>query len=277
MPLYNVTDSYILTNGTDKTEIFTYNFNGFTSDYDAGKFQLSFFIPEKGWSTYGESYYLIVLGDDIADYTVQGYKNGACKATEKIKVTYEMNRYETTLGKVLETMTREQYDSLNDPTYRAEDDLINSEVTFEMYYGEVCRMMSQYKPISDYSAQRYTGPEIDGIISEPFGLSRVMFCTFSVTVPAGGGTEVMISQVQGGSYDYYNGSGGADAGIRGYDMVTTLGSRLDFSAQHAGITNYDNIEIVSQNFGFDLENGIASVELDVSEEHYYMNVRWKDD
>ena len=33
------------------------------------------------------------------------------------------------------------------------------------------------------------------------------------------------------------------------------------------------IEIVYQNFGFDLENGITQVEFDVNEPHYYMEVR----
>lgn len=56
-------------------------------------------------------------------------------------------------------------------------------------------------------------------------------------------------------------------------MVTKLGSTLEFSGQTASVSNSQFIEIVYQNFGFDLENGITKVTLDVNKPHYYMEVR----
>ena len=59
----------------------------------------------------------------------------------------------------------------------------------------------------------------------------------------------------------------------GYDMVTRLGSNLIFTEQTASLEDRGRIEIVRQNFGFDIENGIDEVELDMEEPHYYLEVR----
>lgn len=40
----------------------------------------------------------------------------------------------------------------------------------------------------------------------------------------------------------------------GYDMVTGLGSNLIFTRQTASLEDRGQIEIVRQNFGFDIEN-----------------------
>ena len=59
----------------------------------------------------------------------------------------------------------------------------------------------------------------------------------------------------------------------GYDMVTRLGNNLIFTEQTASLEDRGQIEIVRQNFGFDIENGIDEVELDMEEPHYYLEVR----
>ena len=60
-------------------------------------------------------------------------------------------------------------------------------------------------------------------------------------------------------------------------MVTELGSNLSFTKQTAMISNIESIEIIEQNFGFDPENGITVVELDLTEPHYYLEVREKEE
>jgi hypothetical protein len=62
-------------------------------------------------------------------------------------------------------------------------------------------------------------------------------------------------------------------GVYGYDMVIRLGSNIDFTGMSAEIINTQEIEIVRQNFGFELPNGITSVTLDMNVEHYYIEVR----
>ena len=58
--------------------------------------------------------------------------------------------------------------------------------------------------------------------------------------------------------------------------MTRLGSSLDFTRQTAALENTEGIEIVRQNLGFDLEGGITSAELNMEEEHYYLEVRVKE-
>ncbi len=70
---------------------------------------------------------------------------------------------------------------------------------------------------------------------------------------------------------------GNNSDRRGYDMVTELGSNLSFTKQTAMISNIESIEIISQNFGFDPENGVYIVDLDLTEPHYYLEVRKKEE
>ena len=55
--------------------------------------------------------------------------------------------------------------------------------------------------------------------------------------------------------------------------MTELGSNLACTAQTATLADRGFIDIVRQNFGFDLENGVNTVMLDQAQEHYYLEVR----
>ena len=56
-------------------------------------------------------------------------------------------------------------------------------------------------------------------------------------------------------------------------LVTEVGSNLNCTGQSATLLDRGLIEIVRQNFGFDLENGITTVALDPAQGHYYLEVR----
>ena len=58
-----------------------------------------------------------------------------------------------------------------------------------------------------------------------------------------------------------------------YDMVTRLGSNLHFESVAAEITNIKDIDIIRQNFGFDLLAGVTKVILDPAIEHYYLEIK----
>jgi len=58
-------------------------------------------------------------------------------------------------------------------------------------------------------------------------------------------------------------------------MVTRLGSNLQFHNLTAQLTSVDYIEIIRQNFGFDIAQGITKVMLDPETEHYYLDIRTK--
>ena len=93
-----------------------------------------------------------------------------------------------------------------------------------------------------------------------------------VTVPAGGTVRLAASMTKAGSYDF-DCTGTDNVGVCGYDLVTRLGSNLTCSTQTATLEDRGQIEIVRQNFGFDLEQGSTTVTLDPAEEHYYLEVR----
>ena len=108
--------------------------------------------------------------------------------------------------------------------------------------------------------------------SEVWTIDRVCWLEAEVTIPAGGRVTLAAAMTKEASYDYYC-AHTENQGIKGYDLVTRLGSNLTCTAQTATLEDRGLIEIVRQNFGFDLENGVNTVDLDPAEEHYYLEVR----
>ncbi len=249
----------------DKTTVLSYNFTGAAYDDESGSCHRSFFIQSGGDRTY----YLIVIGDDLDGYTIQGYRDGGCDEGEEIDgVTANVTRYETTLGEIMYEITQDYYNELlacNDEV--ADHNVINSEISLEMYYCEVCRLYAEYGPGSDNPTDR-----LDSLLGEICGQQRIMYQSFSVTIPAGESVVISIAQYKASSCDY---TYSADSGdVHGYDLTTQIGSNLNFTAQYVALANTDTIEIVSQNFGFDTVNGITFVALSLLEEHYYLNIRY---
>ena len=144
-------------------------------------------------------------------------------------------------------------------------------LSFEMYRGAAAELLVQYGALSNTPRDRYADGRLDDILYEVLIHQRVLYLQFSVTVPAGGSVTVDCTLWKEPSYDFHC-SGSENAGLQGYDLVTRLGSSLDFTRQTAALENTEGIEIVRQNLGFDLENGVTSVELS-TEEHYYLEVR----
>ena len=102
-------------------------------------------------------------------------------------------------------------------------------------------------------------------------MQRIMYLSFEVTIPAGDSITIDATMRKEASIDFT----GEIKNRNGYDMVTALASPFTFTKQTASISNYDSIEILGQNFGFDLEAGITEVELDMKEEHYWMDIKKK--
>ena len=55
--------------------------------------------------------------------------------------------------------------------------------------------------------------------------------------------------------------------------MTALGSNLTCTVQTGTLEDRGQIELVRQNFGFDLESGVKTVTLDPGTEHYYLEVK----
>ena len=72
------------------------------------------------------------------------------------------------------------------------------------------------------------------------------------------------------------GAGGETGGPGGYVGVPGGGPSLVSPRQTAALENTEGIEIVRQNLGFDLESGVTSAELDPAQEHFYLEIRVKE-
>ena len=101
---------------------------------------------------------------------------------------------------------------------------------------------------------------------------RVLYLAVPVTIPAGNTLELTFTLWKEPSFDY-GCSGSENVGLQGYDLVTRLGSTLDFTAQTAALVHTEAIELVRDNFGFDLASGVTEAKLDPEAEHYYLEIR----
>jgi len=247
----------------DKTTILQYGFEGSAIGEDGFR-QFDYFVP-KNEASRKSTKMLIVIGDDIGDYTLQGYKTGACeKGNELDGVSATITRTERVLSDVLVELIDDFYEQYDDKSFLM--------VPKDMFLGAVSEFLLQYGVLSESVRDRYKYGMLEVIISETRTLQRVFYLEFEVTIPAGGSISVVADMYKKPSYDFAC-SGSENIGIQGYDMVTRLGSNLHFNALTAELTSTENIEIVRQNFGFNLSQGITKVELDLMKEHYYLEIR----
>ena len=258
----------------EKTAVYSYGFNGGAWDVDTGWQQRSYFVPN-GQRREKDLKLLVVLGDDIGDYVLQGYKDGGCDQGEELEgVGCTVTRRETTLDEVLDLLCREYLEAYAGWQYGMEDGAVSA-MPFALFRRAVGELMVQYGPVSEAVKDRYADGRLDDIISEAMSQQRVLYLAVPVTVPAGSKVNITFSLWKEPSFDF-GCSGSENVGLQGYDFVTRLGSNLAFTEQRAALANTDNIQIERQNFGFDLEKGITEVTLDLEMEHYYLEIRPKE-
>ena len=253
-----------------RTTVLTYGFNRSEDKIETGRCARGTHVPEPRSPDYGESAYLIVLGDDIGDYELKAYTNGGCR-TELENAGASVVRCESSLRDVLAEIA-ELYLRDSDPVlFGEDDDVIRADVSRQEYLGLVAEMLCDLGPLSDDPKDRYSGGMLEDFFSEVRSVKRVMYLEFTAKVPAGGSVTVETRAVKPASEDFV----GKDISRNGYDMVTSLGSVLSFEGQSASLSNTEHIEVIRQNFGFDLPAGKTEVELDPAEPHYYIEVRKK--
>ena len=250
----------------EQTTILSYGFNGLSLDDETGWRRYDYFVPD-GIRSESELKLLVVLGADIGGYTLQGYANGACE--EAIGgVTCTVTRQETTLDAVLTELCQEElHGSSQSSQWPGLDQL-----PLPLYQRTVAESLLASGLLADTPADRYTDGRLDDFLWDVLVQERVLYLAFPVTVPAGSSVTVSASLWKEPSYDY-GCSGSENVGLQGYDLVTSLGSTLDFTGQTAALVNTDTIEIVRQNLGFDLENGVTGVALDLAEPRCYLEIR----
>ena len=243
-----------------KTAVLSTGFHAGMYDRENGIMGKGFSIPQPGDLRPTEEWCLIVVGEDISDITTQGYVTGGWDTEETMEAGATMDRYETNLATALRTHYLDQaWERLEKAPG----------MTYELYCGLAFDFYLTYGSLSDHPMERYD----DSMLNTEFALvDRVFYLTGELTIPAGGSVTLTANMTKEASYDHYC-AHTENQGVYGYDLVTQLGSNLTCTSQTATLEDRGFIEIVRQNFGFDLDNGVNTVTLDPAQEHYYMEVR----
>ena len=151
--------------------------------------------------------------------------------------------------------------------------LLNEKITFDMLHQEVLKNVISFvkSKAEDSSYEETNFLWLNNAISHQYNSKRIFYLTFDMTIPANSTLKLECEQIKeaSNSYMFYE----RERGIDGYEMAVTLGSNLNFTEQAASISGYDSIEIANQNYGFDLEDGITEVSLDLDTPFYYVEVR----
>ena len=200
----------------EATSIMTYGINGASWDEDSGWRQYDFFVPN-GMRRETRPKLLIVRGEDLADYTLQGYTDGGCE-TPLEGLSCSVATYKTTIGELLERLCREYLNynaSGEDVSGILKSDPEN--ISLELFYRCASEILTEYGVLSDAPTDRYGFGRLDEVIQETLILDRIFYTAFEVTVPAGGSVTVAAKCTKVGSFDF---PGTDRAGIYGYDFLT---------------------------------------------------------
>lgn len=249
-----------------KSVVFTYGFEG-SGILENGNFYKDFFVPTKSDILYSTPKYLIVLGEDISNYSLQGYQTGSCNSNNKLDgANATVTRYETNLEDVMEEIVRIYFE-------KNSKDMIAPQISFDVLFEEVCRFFSSYSTLGETPKERYEDNRLEDIINEVPTHPRIMWLMFNVVIPAK--TEIVIEAeyIKQGSYNYYYRIANKNLG---YDIATTIGSNINFTQMTATIELDNNTEIVRKNFAFNTKNSNGFFEMILNEEYYCLEVKNKD-
>ncbi len=265
-----------------KTTVLSYGFNGGFSSDDEGVMtrRLSFSVPIPPVEPDSPPLYyerelnqirrIIVFGQPLYSFELLGVHDGAPDSTGYlewgVEIGASLRQYETDLEAALRAVAEDQFQMEN---WRETGSSAQTP-EFELYFGIMKDCLLSHGLLSGDPAERFALGWLDEM--DCVSMDRVFYLKAQLTVPAGGSAAVEASFLKDASFDYYC-ANTENRDVYGYDLVTRLGSSLDFTQQTAAAVNTDGVEIIRQNFGFDWENGVDTVTLDPVVEHYYLEAR----
>lgn len=229
-------------------------------DDESGGVQLRMNVQE---FIYGDDIHVIILGEDIDGYTLQGYSDHACREGSEVEgFRAEIERTEMTLREFLaQCIDWDDWGTMyNDGLKRC----IGAKLTARALLDETARTMEQAGALE-------IGAYLNSLILEDYISStlyaeRMLYLSFPVTVPAGGAVTVTADMVKYSHVLEY----GRGEDLHGYDLMTHLGSVLEITEQTVSAVNTENVELVDGNIAFD-----ETVTMDETVECYWMHVRKK--
>lgn len=249
----------------DRTEILTYGFNGAVIDQDNNFMRQAFFLP----SGDGRSHFLIFIGDDITNLSLQGYGNGALSRGDEIDVSVDVKRFEAVLGDVWQLLLYDFSDSFATNDWHSPHEAMKT----DLFFNASATLLHDTQE-SEIIPRRifFAIGTLEDLFSHTLWSNRFFYLTTEVTIPAGESIAIDVNKIRPGSFDFPKARQGTE-GLNGYDMFLVLGSNLIFNSISAEIIGTERIEIVRNNFGFDANSVINNVNLNMEEQHFYIEVR----
>lgn len=251
---------------TTKTEVHTYGFNGGSEWNDRAYISLS--VPEERRDIYYKRKLFVVFGDDIENITVEGYQNGEIiQGNEREGTSVSLVREEMTLEEIFSELVGYEMEFMMSQLYFSEEyTQIFELLSVEEIVAVIGKSLFEDGNFLEEMNPRYEFAFLETSIAEAFYYDRIIYSTVEVTIPPHSSIEVDIATMKLSSYDSPYGY------CYGFDMVTTIGSHITFTEQYAIMETNDTVVIKGQNFGFDVENEVTRVMLDLDEELYYFYV-----
>ncbi|MBR5702297.1 MAG: hypothetical protein IKX47_07500 [Oscillospiraceae bacterium] len=241
-----------------RTAVTTWGYNGGSNDLQGGKGTRQVGIRD----TRGSAVYLLVLGEDLTDWSIRGYADGACETLlESVGAT--VTRYESTLGEMLALFWKNYRED-----YLA--DKLQVLLDKDTLMGLSCQVLLE-RSSNLLAAVRTLPFGLEDVFDQVLHRSRVLYLRFTVVIPAGEAADIRVSLVKYPSYDHT--SRGRER--RGFDLAGKLGSNIAFTRLEASVTGAEYIVVYRQDFGFETANGVLKmtrVALDPNGEHWYMDV-----
>lgn len=247
------------------TAVLSAGFNGLSQDVEAGWFQHSVFLPDSQRSQTSAGVYLLVLGRDLEEYTVQGYQDGSCSPGKELDhVAFSVNRRETTLSQALKQVLPVLLPAEESSQWNSGEDiqalLLQALEKRLAQEGELCQNLV-----------RQLGGSLDELTSTLLSQSRIFYLAAEAAVPAGGSVRVSASLRKEPSFDFYGAGPQENQGVQGYDLLTQ-GSVLSFRTITAAVANGEQAALIRQNLDLHPESGKAAAALDPAVPHYYLEL-----
>ena len=215
----------------EASSIMTYGFNGSTWDDLSGWYQYDFFIPN-GQRRDTNPKLLVVRGEDLPSYRIQGYSDGSC-TTPINGASCSVTRTEMTMERLIDRLCR-AYLQENADNFSG---LLNTDpqtLPLKLYRQAVTELLTEYGMLSDTPTDRYAFGRLDDLVAEALTLERIFyFRTPEVTIAPGESYTMTVTSGKTGSFDFY-GSNSEREGIRGYEFLS-IGSALTFTEQSLSI------------------------------------------
>ena len=238
-----------------QTNLLSYGFSSGSCDWAAGVVAQGFSPEQTGEAPHTR--YLIAVGSDLETLSLSAGEGEDVQP--QAPAGADVQAEETTLAGALEQVAPVMY-----------QDWLQTwgpgAVSYGLYHDLLCRQL-QENLFPDPAVRNDTSSLEDLNLD---GVSRVFYVQSTITLPPGASLTLQAVLPKAASFDYRPRGGET---CYGYDLVTRLGSNLSCTQQTATLEARDQIEIVRQNFGFDLQGGITTVRLDPETPHYYLEVR----